>query len=448
MATQEEIDLLRKQLEESQLEVETLKKKLSKNNLSATSGSERSEYTDIDSDASTASANQRYKLKKNPKQKKKPSLKGVLTKHQKLIKSIGDKTLDDGAEAAKIKAIMNTLDSKTIREALKNNDHKNSTMEPNRIEPPNIESNTNCSALVMKEVVISLKDSFKNQFSGKPGDDVESLLHTAGQLAQDHDLSKTQFFTLLRSRVAMGSTLYTELRLHEDIGSSLVQLYAELLPVYGKQYNYVASLNKLHSYKPPPNALPNQVFATVKSLATELANSANSSHKEDFIYSHCKEKIMSLYPGISQTLLEKESKEKHRNTATFSRIFLTTAPVPTAKKFPVKESVYEIQELENLGRSEDNKINVVKLSEEIARKLSGKCYKCGNSSSQAPHFGRECELYRGCSLAYYLCSKCKQAVHLPRDCKATIEEVNLNLEDHLTFQLLTSDCEEDSKNLE
>ena len=77
MATQEEIDLLRKQLEESQLEVETLKKKLSKDNLSATSGSERSEYTDIDSDASTASANRRVKLKRNSKQKKKPSLNPI-----------------------------------------------------------------------------------------------------------------------------------------------------------------------------------------------------------------------------------------------------------------------------------------------------------------------------------------------------------------------------------
>ena len=420
MATQEELDLLRKQLEESQLEVETLKKKLSKGNLSATSGSERSGYTDIDSDTSTASTNQRYKLKKNPKQKKKPSLKGVLTKHQKLIKSIGDKTLDDGAEAAKIKAFMNTLDSKTIKEALKNTENKHPLSEPNQIKPPNIESNINCPASIMTETVRSLKDSFRSQFKGNCEEDVTNLLHTAGQLALDNKLSKTQFFTLLRSRVVMGSTLYTELRLHEDIGSSLSQLYNEVIPVYGTQTNYAIGLNKLLNYKPAPNAMPNVVFAQVKSHVIELANSANPEQKEEFIYSHCKEKIMNLYPGIAHSLLEKEAKEICKNTATFSKIFISTAPIPTQKRYPHPGAVYEVQKLKNPIIYD---AHTFQISEDIAKMFAGKCYKCGNNSLQPPHNGRDCQLYSGCALANQICSKCNISLHWPKDCKADVDEV-------------------------
>ncbi len=323
------------------------------------------------------------------------------------------------------------------------------------LQPPEISKNSNASSATLRETLQSLRDCFKNTFAGKEEEDLEGYFKAAGKLAEDHKLSKSQFYTLLRSRIQTSCPLYIEIGGHEDQGSSLKTMYNEILYSYGRENNYVRALHNLNVFKPNTTSQPNEVLTKVKSLVIMLAKTSKTEDMTNFIYSRLKEKMLSLYPQISQQVVEQEYRDKTQTTANFTRIFLSLAPLNIKKPLhkTKDDTVLEIEENpmtdEEVRHDENEKeilrVHVIRLSEAVVKRLSGRCYKCASLT----HFGRDCPVYKGCALAYYLYSKCQQSVHLPKDCRQTIDEVNLVYhEDHVRIQLLDENKVSDSKNVD
>ncbi len=358
------------------------------------------------------------------------SLKNLLAKHQHLLKEIGNVSLEN-TNREKTKSLLNSLTKTQINQAVKT--HKNGSLEESLV-PPDIEKNASAEPSKHRDAVGTLRDMFKYQFSGKAEEDLESLLFAAGKLAEEAKLSKEQFFNLIKSRTQMGSNLYVELRFHEENDSTLKQTYAELIPVFGRQSSYIQCLNRLDNYKPSANAAPNTIFADIKKLSTELATSAKPVNPSNFVYNRIKDKLLVLHPHMATTLVEREQTEGSFNTASLSRIYIQLAPVYSKKG---KEStVFEVSAEDDVTSTENVPVtvHVIKLSETIANRLRNKCYKCAGDD----HFGKDCKLYKDCQMAYYLCSLCKLAVHLPKDCKSPKvdkDKVNIVTEDNVKIVL-------------
>ena len=408
-----------------------------------------------DSDTEGRSRRRYKKLKKKRQKSKTSSLRKILKSHQEILTKLGNLNKQETEEANEIKALINSLENTNLKEALKDDDAKSNHLSLDLMQPPEITKNANASSSTLRETLQSLRDCFKTMFQGKEEEDLESYFKAAGKLAENHKLSKSQFFTLLRSRVQMGSSLYIEIGGHEDQGSSLKTMFAEILYSYGKQNNYVRVLHNLNAFKASPNAQPNEVFTKVKSLVIQLAKASNTENMTPFIYSRLREKMLSLFPSISQQVVELESREKVQSTANFTRIFLSLAPLNIKKPLnkPKDDTVLEIEENHQTedetgndqeeDKPKESRVHVVRLSESVVKRLSGRCYKCASLS----HFGRDCPTYKGCALAYYLCSKCKQSVHLPKDCKQSLEDVNLVYhEDHVRIQVVEDEEPSHSKN--
>ena len=426
--SEERIKELERELEEAKAEIATLKE-LDDN---------KSEvyFTDTEgntSDGSTFRPRSRSKKKKADKDKHPESLKNLLSKHQHLLKEIGKHTLEN-TNMEKTKSLLNSLNKTQVNQAVRNHRVGN-TQES--LTPPDIEKNVAAESTKNKDAISTLKDMFKHQFSGKPEEDFESLLFAAGKLAEEAKLSKEQYFSLLKSRTQMGSALYIELRFHEENNSTLRQTYAEILPVYGRQSSYIQCLNALNNYKPAQNEAPNQIFANIKRLATELASSAKPTNPTGFVYSRVKDKLLVLYPFMATTLVEREQMEGSFTTASLSRIFIQLVPV-YAKQKSKDSTVFEISAVGEGSDTEDKSettVHVIKISDSVAKRLRNKCYKCAGDD----HFGKDCTLYRNCQMAYYLCSVCKTAVHLPKDCKQVPREgaVNIITEDNVKVMIDT-----------
>ena len=402
--------------------------------------SEVSFATDLDTeyDGNTSDGSvYRSGSKSKAKQKKKhrlnqtETLKNLLSKHQHLLKEIGNITLEN-TTMEKTKSLLNSLTKTQVNQAVKT--HKNGSLQDS-LAPPDIEKNLAAESSKHRDAVSTLRDMFKHQFSGKAEEDLESLLFAAGKLSEEAKLSKEQFFNLIKSRTQMGSNLYVELRFHEENNSSLKQTYAELIPVFGRQSSYIQCLNRLNYYKPSANAAPNTIFADLKKLSTELATSAKPANPSNFIYNRIKDKLLVLHPLMATTLVEREQTEGSFSTASLSRIYIQLAPVYSKK---TKEStVFEVHEDDVTSIEEiPVTVHVIKLSETIVNRLRNKCYKCAGDD----HYGRDCPLYKDCQMAYYLCSTCKLAVHLPKDCKSPKvdkDKVNIVTEENVKIVLDT-----------
>ena len=393
--------------------------------------------TEYDGNTSDGSVyRSRSKTKGKHKRKHKPnqteSLKNLLAKHQHLLKEIGKITLEN-KNMEKTKSLLNSLTKTQVNQAVRT--HKNGSLEDS-LAPPDIESNVAAESSKHRDSVSTLRDMFKHQFSGKSEEDLESLLFAAGKLAEEAKLSKEQFMNLLKSRTQMGSNLYVELRFHEENNSTLKLLYSELLPIYGRQSSYIQCLTQLNHYKPSVTAAPNTIFADIKKLSTELATSAKPANPSNYIYSRIKDKLLVLYPMMATTLVEREMAEGSFTTASLSRIYIQLAPVYSKKG---KDStVFEVSAEDDTTNTEGTPttVHVIKLSETIANRLRNKCYKCAGDD----HYGKNCPTYKDCQMAYYLCSRCRLAVHLPKDCKspaADKDKVNIVTDDNVKIVLET-----------
>ncbi len=257
---------LEKKLEEAKLKIAEL---------------ERQESSSYFSDSSLADSDERSRRKRRKYKKKRPksktaSLRKILRQHQEILTKLGNLNKADTEETNEIKALINLLGNTNLKEALKDDDNKINLLTPDMLQPPEISKNSNASSATLRETLQSLRDCFKNTFAGKEEEDLEGYFKAAGKLAEDHKLSKSQFYTLLRSRIQTSCPLYIEIGGHEDQGSSLKMMYNEILYSYGRQNNYVRALHNLNVFKPNTTSQPNEVLTKVKSLVIMLAKTSKT----------------------------------------------------------------------------------------------------------------------------------------------------------------------------
>ena len=238
----------------------------------------------------------------------------------------------------------------------------------------------------------------------------------------------------------MGSSLYKEVCHHYNQMSPPRVLFRSLIPAYNTKRNYLKHLNQMNSYKPNPTDSANTVLTKVKTLAIEMADSANDPNKSEYVFRQVRDKILSLYPSLAPTIIEHESRYNPTNIGEFSQLFLGMAPLfDLHNKKSARNTIYEI--LERDTSINDISPNLpIKLTRAHAQRLDGLCFKCANENpDQPPHFGRECALYKDTPLAMYICKRCEKGVHLPKFCKQSPDSIH-------QIEIIDSDYDSEEKN--
>ena len=386
-------------------------------------------FTDYDSttDKETSESEAETSAKgKQKRKKKKKDLKSVLKSHQKIIKGIANAINTKESISADVATELNNLSKTHVNHAIRKNNSQFLSEAPNVPSPPKLREEGHADIKVLREAIASLKDLFKNAFNGDEREDVMSLLKHASQLAHTCNLSIEQFYTLLKSRINMGSNLYTEVSHHYNEKSPPRVLFKELIPAYSSNKNFLTYLNKMTNYKPAPGESPNTIFTNVKTIAIQMADSSNSREKGDYILERVREKILTLFPNLAPRIIEQENKSKPKHLGEFAQLFLSLAPLvqQETKKGMSRNTVYEVME-DTPAIHEISSALPIKLTRAQAQQLDNRCYKCGNGNpDQGPHFGRDCILYRDTPLAAYMCRRCDKGVHLPKHCKQIIDSIH------------------------
>ena len=438
-----ELEKVKEEYEKLKLENEDLKKKV--NDTAAEDDAKSVVFTDYesttgkDSDTDDDSGNG-----KRRKRRKKKDLKNILKSHQRILKGLAGVLLNKEIADENLTTEINDLSKKDIREAIQRNNLPSVDNIANEPSPPKLREAGEAKIATLREAIQSLKDIFKNSFSGSENDDVLALLKHAGQLAHSGQLSIDQFYVLLKSRISMGTPLYREVTFHYNQLSPPRILYKELIPLYASNKNYIQHLNRMNAYKPGPGDTANTVLAKVKTMAIEMAESSNilDKDKPDYILGRIRDKIITLYPSIAHDLIHKENITRSRTVGDFTRLFLSLGPlVDYSHKKNSRQSVNEVTENdEDLTVFEISQRPTIKLTKAHAERLSNKCYKCASENpDQGNHFGRECIWYKDTPLAYYLCNRCQIGVHLPKYCLQAPDSIQ-------QIEIIEGSDSEDQKN--
>ena len=287
--------------------------------------------SDPDSDATDHEFKQR--LSQNKKKTKKPTIKRVLKDHQKIIKDVSEKILDNDEADDSLRQLVNSLSKTTIDQAVKAHKQVVVTGPHQELSPPDLPKEK-ASPTSLKESISALKDLYRSQVLGRDGEDITPYLQAAGQIAIDNELNEKQFYLLIKSRVLIGSNLYVELCTHEELESPIKVLYRELLPLYGNSGSYLTYLDRLNNFKPAGNMAPNVVLARVKTMATDLAKASTKDplERKNAIYSYTRDKILISYPLIAPQIIEREAQIGSKSVSNLAHIFLNLVSVSSEYK--------------------------------------------------------------------------------------------------------------------
>ena len=360
---------------------------------------------------------------KTKRKRRKKDLKALLKSHQRIIKGMATAINEKGTLNETVAAELNNLSKSHVNHAIRKNNSKFSIEGQNIPSPPKLREKGHAEMKVLREAIQSLKDLYKHAFSGDEGEDVLGLLQNVSQLAHNCNLSIEQFYLLLKSRINMGTTLYTEVTHHYNQKSPPRVLYKEIIPAYSTDKHYLTYLNKMTNFKPQPNDSAKTIFAKIKSIAIQMADSTPTTQKDEFILSRVRDKILTLFPNLAHLIIERELSLKPTNIGEFAQIFLGLAPLVdhSNKKF-VRPTIHEVVEEPTIH--EISSSLPIKLTRTQAQLLDGKCFKCANENpDQGPHFGRDCIWYKDTPLAIMFCRRCDKAVHLPKFCKQSPDSI-------------------------
>ena len=433
--SEEEHNKLKKELDQLKQELKSQKDKEENVN-------KQTQFTDYsttdkdDTDAESGSTDQKQKRKR----RKKKDLKTLLTSHQRIIKSLASAVLTDNQADEKIKSELNGLSKNGIRKAIDHNNFPNYDNPQNMPSPPKLRETGEADIKTLHDAIGSLKDLYKNTFSGGENEDLPGLLKHASQIAFNSKLSIEQFYSLLKSRIAMGTPLYSEIKFHYDQLNPPRILFKDILPIYAGSKSYLQALRKMNSYRPNHNDSVHTVISKVKELAYNMADTVQSENKTDFIHHRVRDKLLTLYSNIAPDIMERENQVQPQSVGAFLQMFLSFAP--RIENFNKKYPKYDVHEISEISVNEiTTRPTKIKLTKADAERLKDKCYKCSNlHPTQGPHFGRDCEWYKDTPLAYYICNKCRSGVHLPKFCKQNNEAIN-NIEIEIIDSDETSDME-------
>lgn len=427
---EEELRETKKELEKLKITVKEQADKLAtKTKLTFSENESTTDYhsSDYSTDAESKTKRRKRKQRKTkPEQKlEEASLKKVLKNHQRIIKQLAEVVLENNQGNESLNTNVNNLSSKQLGKAIRQTNRLTPCGLQDQPTPPKISEDEICDIKSLREYTQMLKDLFKNPLGGQEHEDLQGLLRNVSKITETGKLTLDQFYSLLLSRIQMGSDLYHNISDHNKWKSSPKTLYEEILPIFGKSNNYITHLNSLTFYKPGPTDTAGKTLSAVRTLATAMADSADCDNRQEYILQLVRNKLMTLYPTVAPALLEREKLYKPKIFGEWSRIFLDMAPLIEANKRSNRNAVNETNTEDEpvFEIAAPSKAKPIKLTAAVAEQLRGKCYKCGGLSSQSQHYGKDCDWYKHTPHAYYLCSKCGKGVHLPKFCQQG-EEIN------------------------
>ena len=436
----EELEAKIKDLE-TQLEKEKIGKKPKKDSSKYSDSSHPNTESEGESDKSTRTLRSRKKKKNN-------SLRNVLTKQSNILKEVGSRVLNQKGEPIENDELSTQLNglSRTVIKEVTDNLTIGHPPEEDLVEAPDLTKNPGPHIKEFNNVLTTLKELYKEPLSGdKEPDDFVGYLTEVTRLAIGNKLNTDQFYLLLKSRVRSGNPLAYEITHSHQRGIRLPELFSSLLTLYGHQANYLATLNAFNAYIPKPGTPPVQAFAKIKMMAMKLADLSGKGGTpgDQEVFHRVRDKVLSVYPSIAVSIIEKEDRFRIKNIGDFTRTFLQLAPLVDTKRKSV-HAVFENDEGRALTQTRTithqltdtplqpeehtRAVMTIKLNKEHLERLRNKCYRCAGVSSQPHHYAKDCLLYKDLPYAFYICEKCKLGVHLPSHCKQSQPELILKEE--------------------
>ncbi len=396
--------------------------------------------TSNDSDSETSSSEhsrsrRRRRRRNKPKSNK---LNKLLINQADAIKGLADAVLNkEGHEATQLKSLINGMSHQSIRKALKqerrDTNKSHVLMQAPTAVHPTLRKSGEAPVKDLRESLQTLKDSFRSTISGTESEGISPFLKIAGTIAKNSNLSPSQFYLLIKSRVHPGSQLSRDVTNHANRNTDLRTFFKETCTLYPGDTGYLTSLRKFEEFR-GTGLTASQFLATLKNLATDLVVSSGLANTEENVLNKVRDKFITLLPTIAPTILEKEAATRSRNSSGsmkgFTKTFMSFSDrIESILAKQQKNRIHAILSDQSSDEEPalsvqlitDNKKSkhVLKLTKNQLDMLNNKCYKCGSNSPIQPgkHLGRECILYKDTPLAAYMCSSCNIGVHLPKYCR-------------------------------
>lgn len=410
--------------------------------------------SDSDSNHNLGARKKKILTKKRTETKiKSGKLPKLLRNYESALKGLGGRVMDGtNPNDADLLTIINAFSKRGVEEALQQERKLN---KANRFLPqhpiataPNLKNNPVPSSKKVRDALQTLRDIQRALVDGSGIDGIVPYLETVGRLATAGNLDKEAFYDLLRSRVVADSTLYKEITRYQKANTSLSKLYKILSVSYQPDSGYLVCLRKYQNFN-GSGLTASQFLTKLRSLCHDvvMANNAGAPSEEKMMQL-IKDKTFTILPHIAPIILERLTlyygdDEGHDEMSAFTDIFMSLKDRITLALAKAPRKAINI--IDGVEYNEDNLpfqideenpddetvLNQLKkLSQADLARFNNKCYKCGDLSpiQKESHKARECLLYKGDPLAYYVCSKCKSGIHLPKFCRSGPENKHLLLE--------------------
>lgn len=434
----------------------------------ATSGSEST-----DTDTSHRSRNTRRKKGSRRRRARRP-MANLLNKHRKtfgeLAQQISNPNTDGGLE--KLQTLINTMSKAEVAKAVKaeRNTYRQTSYANTApiIKAPKLEGNVDRDIKTFRDAAQSFKDVFRNQITETDASSIHTFLRIASDIATQTRLSPDQLYYLLMSRAPPNSSLLQEIIINHQANTPIKDLFKQLSLLFAGGSSYLMVLKKYEEFNGKDMTCPN-FLSSLKTITTNLAKVSNihKDHVADFTLQKMREKVFKLFPTLAPRILEKDllsrNGGKEPGTLTdFQGLLMAHAPSielqlqRPPRKINYIDNTNESFTMEGFAREgfalEGQQVNVLnqeqntmlrpprplaagakrntplskplRLTKDQLASLKDRCYKCAGNSILNPenHYGRNCLLYKNDPLGFSVCSICEQAVHLPKTCKAKMED--------------------------
>lgn len=297
--------------------------------------SENDSTTDYQSSDCSTDGDNKIKRRKKRGKRQKPeeeSLKKVLKNHQRIIKQLAEVVLENNEGSASLNTNLNNMSSRQLSKAIKQTNRLTPSGCQNQPDPPKVSQEEKCDIKDFRDYTQMLKDLFKNPLAGNDQEDLQGLLRNVTKITETGQLTLDQFYSLLLSRVQMGTDLYHNISDHFKWKSSPRTLYKEIIPMFGRSTNFITHLNSLMYYKPNPSDTAGKTLSAIRTLATVMADSTTCENRQEYILQLVRNKVMTLFPTVAPAILEKEKIYKPKTIGEFTTIFLDMAPLIEANK--------------------------------------------------------------------------------------------------------------------
>lgn len=389
------------------------------------------------------------KRKKTRRKRVNRSMSNPLNKYretfQQIVQCMTNPNVEESLE--KLLKLIKTMSKAAVAKALKSERnlldliHYTNTIPI--IKPPNLEENERRDIKTLRDATQTFKDIVSIKILNTSS--IHTSLKLASDIATHTKLSSEQLYYLLMSRAPQNSLLRQEILYHHLSDTPIKDLYQQLSILFSSGSSYLDMLKEFEDFNGKGMSCPNFI-SSLKTLTTNLVKVSHIPENQmaDFTLQKIREKVYILFPTLAPRILEKDlaSRNGGKEPGTlidFQELLMTYAPLIEALlQKPMPKKVNMIKEEEKGSKTETTirppritksgqapyQHKPLRLTKNQLTLLKHCCFKCGGKSILNPekHRGLNCLLYEGEPLASNVCNNCEQAVHLPKFCKARLED--------------------------